>query len=488
MSEQLASRSVLWHRLTAPVVAVFIGLILLFASVMKGLTLADTTVAVGRIPGNWWLSLAASAFELFLGIWLITAVFPATARRVALVCFLGLAGVALYKVSTSQESCGCLGDLHVDPKYVFLLDVLVVFLLCSVSPPQAIVQGWHSALVLLGGILVLTIGTGLTVYERATSLHRGLIAASNFHDFGVTEQHQVLTHVFTMENRCAFPVEVVQTTSSCNCTAVQIGAGHVIPPNGRLEVPVSLNTGEYEQETAGKITLYCRRAGSSSSPGFFQSFTVTATVEPDYWVRPLILNFGEVDHDRPVRGTFLLRPNRMADVRVTKVRSRSAEVTGRVLDERTSEGDIQVEMTFDGRTLIGTSMIEVPVTLFTSSRHRPHVEVMARAYYRAPVSVEPTAVVVASDIHGRVERDIIVTGNRPIRVEGLLSPSEIQVELISDSPNRWRVRAGFPAETARAGSNGEVLFEVRFLDDNGTAAAEARKVAVPLHRLRAPNQ
>ncbi len=44
-------------------VAILTGLILLFASLTKGLALADTTVNSDRVPGDWWLSLAASVFE-----------------------------------------------------------------------------------------------------------------------------------------------------------------------------------------------------------------------------------------------------------------------------------------------------------------------------------------------------------------------------------------------------------------------------------------
>ncbi len=118
------------------VVAILTGMVLLFASLMKGLALADTTVSSGRVPGDWWLSLAASVFELLLGAWLIVGVFPVAARRVALVCFLGFAGVALFKAIRGEVSCGCFGSIAAAPWLIFALDVAIVFALFRFPPAE----------------------------------------------------------------------------------------------------------------------------------------------------------------------------------------------------------------------------------------------------------------------------------------------------------------------------------------------------------------
>jgi hypothetical protein len=102
---------------------------------------------------------------------------------------------------------------------------------------------WVDGGLLIVGTFALVFGLGFTVYARATALSRGLIIwESNVHEFGEVRQSESLTHDFTLENTCSFPVEVVSTSTNCACTTVKDLEGVQINPGDTLNIPVTLNT------------------------------------------------------------------------------------------------------------------------------------------------------------------------------------------------------------------------------------------------------
>ncbi len=314
--------------MAARIVAVCVGSILLFACAMKGSALLETTVSPGRVPSEWWLSLAGTGFEFFLGTWLLVGFFPRAARWLTLACFVGFLAVAVTKAVQGEESCGCLGNLRVSPWYTAVFDVAVVLAVAFARPRFSPTVWWKERLVLLAGVFALAVGGTFTLYAYATDLSRGLaVRGPNVIEFGEVAQNQVLTHTFTVENLGQYAVEVAQTTSSCSCTTTENLDGKRLEPGGSLDIPVLLHTKESEEHLVGSITLLCRRVGSAAPPGYFQKLQVSAKVQPDYWVRPLILDLGEIDHDKPVVRTVALRPHLMPTVRI-KIRV-AAQLGGR---------------------------------------------------------------------------------------------------------------------------------------------------------------
>jgi thiol-disulfide isomerase/thioredoxin len=99
-----------------------LGLLLLTAAVLKGQELL-TVPAANRDFWSWRPFLIFQVeFELALGLWLLSGLFPRLAWLAALLCFGLFCGVTLYKGLTGAASCGCFGRVHVDP-WVTLLAV-----------------------------------------------------------------------------------------------------------------------------------------------------------------------------------------------------------------------------------------------------------------------------------------------------------------------------------------------------------------------------
>ncbi|WP_390891118.1 DUF1573 domain-containing protein [Gemmata palustris] len=463
------------------VVFIVAGSIMLFASAMKAHALAHTTVSPQKISSDWWLQTVSVGAELLVGAWLIAGVWPRAVRAVATLCFAGFSCVAAFKLIQGEESCGCLGNLTVHPAYTLAADLLLVSGLCWVRVPVfERVRPLVPACFLLA-LAVLAVGVEMRIYASATELSRGLRLDATSHEFGEVEQNQILTHEFTLTNNTTLPVEVVETSSTCGCTTVKDVTGRVIQVGESLVIPVTLKTGESETHLIGRITLYCRPAGSTSPPSFFQELAVTARVQPDYWVRPLVVDFGVIESDAPVIKVFKLRPNRKPDIRIREVTSSHPAFTVRVLDARSDEGDLQVEVRFCGRSLTNSGVVETPLQVVTDSMNRPSVRVLARAVFRSPITVEPDSLVIASNVIGPVEREIVVVGGKPFGIDGV-TPTGAMMTAIAEqqSDRRWTIRVTVPPAKGQ-GFRAEVRFRTTLSADPGTN--ETRDLIVPVFRL-----
>jgi thiol-disulfide isomerase/thioredoxin len=99
-----------------------LGLLLLTAAVLKGHELLTVPLANGDL-WSWRAFLIFQVeFELALGVWLVSGLFPRLAWLAALLCFGLFCAVTLYKGLTGAASCGCFGRVHVNP-WVTLLAV-----------------------------------------------------------------------------------------------------------------------------------------------------------------------------------------------------------------------------------------------------------------------------------------------------------------------------------------------------------------------------
>jgi hypothetical protein len=123
-------------RLGFTIVRIVLGMVLLTAASLKGYQLA-TGVAVGTM---FWNSrpfmILLVLCEFGFGLWLFVGLHSNVTRIVAIIAFLTLLEIASYRALNGEPSCGCLGQLAINPWYsaIFDLGVLVLLLL---FPPHA---------------------------------------------------------------------------------------------------------------------------------------------------------------------------------------------------------------------------------------------------------------------------------------------------------------------------------------------------------------
>jgi hypothetical protein len=117
-------------------VSVLLGALLLVAAALKTHQLATEPIAGNGLLESRWFLAAVVQFEILLGFWLISGVFPCAAWWVALLTFGAFTVVAAAKGIAGEPSCGCFGRVETSPWLTLTIDVAAVLALsCAVPRP-----------------------------------------------------------------------------------------------------------------------------------------------------------------------------------------------------------------------------------------------------------------------------------------------------------------------------------------------------------------
>ncbi|MBN2590404.1 MAG: hypothetical protein JXA96_11125 [Sedimentisphaerales bacterium] len=112
-----------------------LGVLLLTAAVLKGWQLINEPLADNNIWSSRWFHIMIVEFELAMGIWLVSGLFNKTAWLATLGLFSMFSIITLYKGITGYASCGCFGQVHVNPwMTLFAVDLPAVIALLVFKP------------------------------------------------------------------------------------------------------------------------------------------------------------------------------------------------------------------------------------------------------------------------------------------------------------------------------------------------------------------
>ncbi|MBN1187148.1 MAG: hypothetical protein JXB49_33025 [Bacteroidales bacterium] len=112
-----------------------LGILLLTAAVLKGWQIMNEPLANNNIFSSRWYHIMIVEFELAMGIWLVSGLLKKTAWLVTLGLFSMFSVITLYKGITGYASCGCFGQVHVNPWItLFAVDLPAVIALLIFKP------------------------------------------------------------------------------------------------------------------------------------------------------------------------------------------------------------------------------------------------------------------------------------------------------------------------------------------------------------------
>jgi hypothetical protein len=118
-----------------------LGLVLLVAA---GLKLHQQTHVPPQLHQGWMesspLILPLAGCELVLGALLISGIWMAKARKIAIVAFSAFAVVAIAEGIGRQRSCGCFGAVQISPWYTAIFDICALTILLLCKPPSNMTQ------------------------------------------------------------------------------------------------------------------------------------------------------------------------------------------------------------------------------------------------------------------------------------------------------------------------------------------------------------
>ena len=245
--EIVSTRSRSWRTIRS-----LAGIVLFTAAVLK-VTDWDHSPSAGLLtdpPSR----LLVSAWELFLGAWLLTGRAAVAARVFAVGTFGVFAGATAWLSAQGSARCGCFGAASVPPWWMFGLDVFLVILLLVACPQNSdtpVRRTWKP---------VAVVGAAWAVIAAVTLSPIGAVAGAWLTGKVVTPDTMVLeiatlrpgefaTYDVGMTNRSGHRVRLVGGTWDCTCLVS--GMSQFLEP-GQTR-PVRVNVRLPDETTTGRF-------------------------------------------------------------------------------------------------------------------------------------------------------------------------------------------------------------------------------------------
>jgi len=108
------------------IIRIALGLLLLSAAGLKGYQLATSPTPDTHLLNTRWFLILTVEYELMLGLWLLSGWRKRDAWLITLISFAVFACVTLYKAISGEASCGCFGQVEVNPWVTLVLDLSIV--------------------------------------------------------------------------------------------------------------------------------------------------------------------------------------------------------------------------------------------------------------------------------------------------------------------------------------------------------------------------
>jgi Methylamine utilisation protein MauE len=231
------------------VVRVLLGLLLLTAA---GLKLYGLNVTA--LPRLGWFSaprvqVAAAAWEVLLGLWLLSGACRGGAWLATVGTFAVFGVVSAYLGWTGEATCACLGAVRASPWLAFAVDATALAAL-TIYRPSLSRQAFELPPRLASGILVSAAalfalaGLSSWIYgssESALARLRGevLSAAPEYLQLGEGVPGQVLFAAVNVRNWSDQPVRLIGGSSDCSCVTTT-DLPLTVPPGESRAVTVAL--------------------------------------------------------------------------------------------------------------------------------------------------------------------------------------------------------------------------------------------------------
>jgi len=169
------------------------------AAALKAWQFGHSPVAPSGMQSLPGFDPALISFESFLGLWLTSGALLRAARRVAIGCFGVFACFAFHEAVSGRASCGCFGQVHVNPWFTFAFDVSLVAMLTFFGKPgggKAQSSRWAQRKWPVAFAAAVGLAIGVTVamlHSKVVSAANGLASADNG-KLVILEPHKWLHH------------------------------------------------------------------------------------------------------------------------------------------------------------------------------------------------------------------------------------------------------------------------------------------------------
>ena len=224
------------------IVPALVGLLLLTAATLKLLGFDPSSASRLSLLSSPSVQTATVAWELGLGLWLLSGLLNRLAWVFAFATFAVFAAVSAWLTWTGVARCGCLGEVAVAPHWMLTLDVVVLSMLVVKRPAHA--PSVRRAEFVTAAMTLTLFGT-LFIASRHTGVDEAVLnfvsgtalkADHDVADMGSLEPGQIATQDVTLVNVSSDSVRLVGGTIDCSTMVSETSA--IILPGQSATVTV----------------------------------------------------------------------------------------------------------------------------------------------------------------------------------------------------------------------------------------------------------
>lgn len=146
-----------------------VGIVLIVSAMLKVVQLLNEPIISEGFYESWLFWVIATPLELGLGIWLVCGIFRKAGWLLAIFAFLFFAGQTLYRAFIGSASCGCFGQIEVNPWVSLLaIDVPLLAVLLIFRPVNSKLLEWPAPAHFFGTAVPTFLLLGMVVYTTTT--------------------------------------------------------------------------------------------------------------------------------------------------------------------------------------------------------------------------------------------------------------------------------------------------------------------------------
>jgi hypothetical protein len=272
-------------------------------------------------------------------------------------------------------------------------------------------------------LLALAAWLGLAASAGAQTLNwYDAVFPEHSFDFGTVARGSKIKHAFRLVNTTDQTLHIVNWTTKCGCTDVQVGAKE-IPPGTQTFVEATIDTTKFQGFKSSGLTLTFDR------PTYAQKdLTVTCFIRGDVLLSPGAVEFGTVN--RTSGATQLLTLSYVGGqtnwgvLKLTTLTDHVAARLEEIPGTRTA-GSVQYRLTAALKPTAPVGYFKDEIVLETNDPTSPRIPVSVSANVESNVVVAPHVLALSTVRPGQViSRDVLVRAREPFVVSDVASTAD----------------------------------------------------------------
>jgi hypothetical protein len=304
----------------------------------------------------------------------------------------------------------------------------------------------------LGGCLLFGIGVGSA---NAAAWTDALFPETR-HDFGMVPRGVKVKHDFTLVNRLAEPITILNLRPSCGCTSGKASTSLVEPGRSAL-IEAEIDTRNFVGPKSTVLHVSLITAGGREGEA---RLGISCNILSD-----IVLNPGSIDFGTVARGQSkpqILTIDRLggAGWRFVRMVSASRALDAQLSETRRSESSVSYSLSVSIKPDVAVGLLRDEIRLISNDPETPSIPIMVTALIRGDLTAAPSVLSLGQiNSSGGAQGRFIIRSSRPFAIRSIEGAGD-----------------GFSTSSPDATPQSMHVVTVAYRPEEGTTRGEVRHV------------